>query len=76
MIEPPADSQVITTRTIMNSFLRKYSAVSGIAIEELKHLFIFRPVTIGTTLNIYGAFFRFFYSFHAIPCIGFEVHLM
>jgi len=25
--------EIITTRTIMNSFLRKYSAISGMAIE-------------------------------------------
>ncbi|KAL4474591.1 hypothetical protein ABPG73_016094 [Tetrahymena malaccensis] len=67
--------EVITTRTIMNSFLRKYSALSGMGIEELKHLFIFRPVTLGTSINIYGANFRFFYAFHTIPCIGFECEL-
>jgi len=68
--------EVITTRTIMASFLRKYSALSGMGNEELKHLFIFRPVTLGITLNIYGANFRFFYAFHTIPCIGFECSVM
>lgn len=68
--------EVITTRTIMGSFLRKYSALSGMGIEELKHLFIFRPVILGTPLNIYGANFKFFYAFHTIPCIGFEIELM
>jgi hypothetical protein len=57
----------------MNSFLRKYSAISGVPIKELKHLFVFRPAFIGTTLNMYGARFRFFYSLHTIPTIGFEV---
>jgi metal-dependent hydrolase (beta-lactamase superfamily II) len=40
--------EIITTRTIMNSFLRKYSALSDIPINELKQYFIFRPVVIGT----------------------------
>jgi phosphoribosyl 1,2-cyclic phosphodiesterase len=30
-------------------------------------------VTIGTPLEIGGASFNFFYSFHLIPCIGFEI---
>jgi metal-dependent hydrolase (beta-lactamase superfamily II) len=34
--------EIITTRTIMNSFLRKYSAMSGIEIDSLRRLFIFR----------------------------------
>ncbi|KAL4448715.1 hypothetical protein ABPG74_012804 [Tetrahymena malaccensis] len=67
--------EVITTRTIMNSFLRKYSAVSQIDQEQLKRLFVFRPVIIGTTLKIYGANFNFFYSFHTIPSLGFEVEV-
>ena len=60
----------------MNSFLRKYSGLSDMSIEELKALFIFRPVIIGTTINIYGGYFRFFYALHTIPCIGFEVSVM
>jgi phosphoribosyl 1,2-cyclic phosphodiesterase len=67
--------EIITTRTIMQSFLRKYSAISGMAIEQLKRLFIFRPVIIGTSLNIYGANFDFFYSMHTIPSLGFSVRL-
>lgn len=64
---------MITTQTIMSSFLRKYSALSGICESEMKQLFIFRPVTLGTKLNIFGAQFEFFYAFHTIPCIGFKV---
>jgi hypothetical protein len=45
------------------------------AIEQLKRLFIFRPVIIGTSLNIYGANFDFFYSMHTIPSLGFSVRL-
>ena len=43
------------------------------SISEIKQLFIFRPVIIGTTLTIYGASFNFFYALHTIPTIGFEV---
>lgn len=67
--------EIITTRTIMNSFLRKYSAISGMPADRLKRLFIFRPVIIGTTLNIYGAYFDFFYAMHTIPSLGFSVRL-
>ena len=64
---------MITTRTIMNSFLRKYSALSGISIPQLNELFLFRPAIIGVPLPLFGANFNFFYMFHPIPCLGFEV---
>ncbi|CAD8146794.1 unnamed protein product [Paramecium pentaurelia] len=65
--------EIITTRTIMYSFLRKYSAISNLSQEQIKSLFIFRPAILGVPLNIYGAEFEFFYAFHSIPCIGFRV---
>lgn len=66
--------EVITTHTIMNSYLRKYSAITGMTIDTLKKFFVFRPVTIGSPLLINGASFKFHYSFHSIPTIGFSVH--
>ena len=61
-----------TTPTILGSFLRKYVALTGEPEERLRRLFVFRPVTIGGPLRIQGAEFRFFYSLHSIPTIGFE----
>lgn len=63
---------LLTTRTIMSSFLRKYSALSGLDKPFLEQIFSFRPVLIGTSMHMRGAQFRFFYSLHSIPCIGFE----
>lgn len=60
----------------MASFLRKYAALTGFTQEELRSFFVYRPVTIGSSINIAGAEFRFFYSFHSIPCIGFEVSFL
>lgn len=65
--------EFITTQTIFNSFLRKYSAVSLMDIEELKQLFEYRIVKIGHPTYILGARFRFSYAFHSIPCMRFEV---
>lgn len=65
--------EVITTRTIMASFLRKYANVTGIRKEELRNMFVFRPVVIGSRMKIFGGSFSFFYAFHVIPCIGFEI---
>ena len=59
----------------MYSFLRKHSAISGMSVEKLKNLFIFRPAIIGVPINVYGGSFEFFYSFHSIPCIGFRVNV-
>jgi metal-dependent hydrolase (beta-lactamase superfamily II) len=65
--------QIITTRMIMNSFIRKYSAITDICEEEIKSLFKFRPAIIGKAHYINGGKFIFNYSLHTIPCINFEV---
>ncbi|MBI4510347.1 MAG: cAMP/cGMP-dependent 3',5'-cyclic-AMP/GMP phosphodiesterase [Deltaproteobacteria bacterium] len=64
-----------TTPTILESFLRKYTALTGETEEQLRRLFVFRPVTLGAPQRIQGAEFRFFYSLHAIPTVGFECYL-
>lgn len=63
-----------TTKVICNSFLCKYSAISGLSQEFLKKLFVFRPVTVGEDVHVYGGYLKFFYSLHSIPCVGFEAH--
>jgi len=65
--------ELITTRTIMNSFVTKYAAIMNITHDRLRDLFRFKPVIINAPLFINGACFKFFYSFHSIPAIGFEV---
>ena len=64
-----------TTTTIFNSFMRKYSAISGFDPAFLSSLFEFKPVKIGQSLEFKGAQFNFYYSFHTIPTVGFEVIL-
>eukprot|EP01114_Cavostelium_apophysatum_P020013 TRINITY_DN6597_c0_g1_i1.p1 TRINITY_DN6597_c0_g1~~TRINITY_DN6597_c0_g1_i1.p1 ORF type:complete len:504 (-),score=157.21 TRINITY_DN6597_c0_g1_i1:413-1924(-) len=70
------ESQVtlMTTPTIMNSFLKKYSALTGLTEDFLRRLFIFRPIILAEPIRFNGGEFRFFYSIHTIPCIGFEVY--
>ena len=65
---------LMTTATILGSFLRKYAALSDLDEDFLRNVFIFRQVRIGEFMKIRGGLFRFFYSLHSIPCIGFEVH--
>lgn len=67
-------TEIITTPTIMASFVRKYSAIIGISPEDLRRLFQFRPITLNHSLTLYGATFQFFYSFHSIPCLGFKIY--
>lgn len=66
--------EIITTNTIVQSFIRKYSALTMMPVSVFKNMFLFRPVTIGNHIDILGASFRFFYTYHSIPCIGFEVN--
>lgn len=65
--------QVISTNTIMNSFVRKYSSIIDIDPSDLRKLFQFRPVTIDRPMHVNGATITFFYAFHSIPCLGFKV---
>lgn len=63
-----------TTPTIYESFIRKYSALSGIDADFLKSTRHFRAVKVGgQEMRLRGASFNFFYSLHSIPCIGLEV---
>lgn len=64
---------LFTSATIYESFLRKYSAISGLSTDFLNELFRFRPVYLGEPNYWKGAVFTFFYSLHSIPCIGFKI---
>ena len=63
---------LITTKTIMASFLRKYSKISGFTEAFLCRLFEPRIVKIGEDVFYGGGTIRFHYSLHALPCIGFQ----
>lgn len=64
---------LVTTKTISEHFLRKYSAVSGLKRNFLKNLFDFHEVKIAEPLYLMGGVFEFFYALHALPCVGFKV---
>lgn len=64
---------IYTTRTVMESFLRKYSALCGESEDYLRKLFDFQPVYIEKPFFIHGAEFSAFYSLHSIPTIGFRM---
>ena len=64
---------IITTPTIYKSFLRKYSALSGLKQKLLRHSHRYRPAIIGQPLRFQGAVFHFSYTLHTIPCISFKV---
>lgn len=64
---------VITTPTIYQSFIRKYAALASLNPALLRHSHRYKPAIIGEDLRFQGATFKFFYSLHAIPCVGFRV---
>lgn len=68
--------KIYTTQTIMDSFIRKYSAISNLDANFLRGLFVFERVKIGETKIIHNAEWSFHYSLHVIPTIGFEVKFM
>ncbi|KAH9259393.1 hypothetical protein BASA81_002436 [Batrachochytrium salamandrivorans] len=64
---------VVTTNTIMKSFVRKYSAVSDLSQDKISEKFTFRAAKVGDWIPLLGGLLRVFYSFHTIPTIGFQV---
>lgn len=64
---------IYTTKTIMGSFLRKYSAFCGESPSYLRRLFSFQPVYIGRPITIHGGEFDIFYSLHSIPTMAFKL---
>jgi len=64
---------IYTTKTIIESFLRKYSAVTNISVDYLRQLFEFYPVKINRPVFIHGGRFNMFYSLHSIPAMGFTI---
>lgn len=65
---------VYTSAVIIGSFLRKYSALSGLDEDFLRRTFVFRPARIGTAVPVHGGELRFFHSLHSIPTVGFEAY--
>jgi CRP-like cAMP-binding protein len=63
---------IYSTETIMDSFIRKFHALTEIPVKELLTLFEFVPVIIGRPYLINGADFRFMYALHSIPSLAFE----
>jgi CRP-like cAMP-binding protein len=64
---------LFATPTILGSFLRKYSSLSGIGEELLRRTFVWCPIKIGTPIRVNGAEIWFFYTLHSIPTTGFEI---
>jgi CRP-like cAMP-binding protein len=62
---------IYTTETIMDSFVRKYSALTGQTQKRIYELFDFHPVTLGAPTRINAAQFWFHYALHSIPSLGF-----
>lgn len=61
-----------TTPHILGSFLRKYSALSGLGEDVLRRTFSFHPVRIGAPVYVRGGELWFRYTLHSIPTIGFD----
>ena len=64
---------VYSTKTVMRSFLKKYSSLTGEPVSNLIRLFDFRAVYIGKPVFIHGGRFKFYYTLHSIPTIGFTL---
>ncbi len=65
---------LVTTTTVLHSFLRKASALTGLRDTYLVGLFDYQPAVIGEAVHLLGAEFHFRYGFHSVPTIGFEVY--
>jgi len=66
---------LITTKTIMASFMRKYARISMFTEMFLCRLVEPRLVRPGETMPFNGGLLTFFYSLHALPCVGFSAQV-
>lgn len=64
--------RVHTSPTIMQSFARKYRALTGLSKNQFLGLYDFHPVMLDESANIAGGEFHFQYRFHPVPTLGFE----
>jgi CRP-like cAMP-binding protein/phosphoribosyl 1,2-cyclic phosphodiesterase len=64
---------VFATHTVINSFLRKYAALSDEPVTYLSQLFRYHPIYLGQPVYVHGGEFQFFYTLHSIPTIGFTL---
>jgi CRP-like cAMP-binding protein len=64
---------VYSTKTVMRSFLKKYSSLTNEPVTYLAQLFDFHPIYIGKPVFIHGGEFDFRYMLHSIPTIGFTL---
>ena len=62
-----------TTPTIVDNFVSKYAPLTGMTSANFRALFDFVPVHAHESIFLNGAEVMFRYSFHSIPCIGFEI---
>jgi CRP-like cAMP-binding protein/ribonuclease BN (tRNA processing enzyme) len=67
-----AQISLYTTPHILGSFLRKYSALSGLSEDLLRRTFSFHPVRIGAPVYVRGGELWFRYTLHSIPTIGLD----
>jgi CRP-like cAMP-binding protein len=65
---------LFTAPVIFASWLRKWSALSGIPEDELRRLFDFHPVQVGRPVDVGGAKLLFRFTLHSIPTLAFEAH--
>lgn len=72
MIFENSNMELITTRQIYDSFLKKYAVLCGLPLEFLNRILKFRPICIGAPLVLKGCRFKFFYTFNLIPSLAFE----
>ncbi|MFC1742955.1 cyclic nucleotide-binding domain-containing protein [Candidatus Riflebacteria bacterium] len=70
MLESKVD--LITTKTVFNIFVKKYSSLVGMTEEEFRGLVNFNQIRVHEPKVINGAHFIFRYTLHSVPALGFE----
>ncbi|MCJ8346269.1 cyclic nucleotide-binding domain-containing protein, partial [bacterium] len=65
--------EIFTTKTVLEAFVAKGCAMTNMKRIGFEALFDFSRVTVGQPTYINGMEFRFRYSLHSVPTIGFEV---
>lgn len=65
--------RLYTTKTIFDSYIRKFSAMTGLDTNFLSNVIHYHRIYLGKPMIIGGAKFSFRSTLHSIPTVGFEV---
>jgi CRP-like cAMP-binding protein len=65
--------EIVSTKEIIYTVLRKLAALMNISVDRLRHLFLWTEIKVGKPYFSHGIRFDWHYGFHPIPSLGAKI---